>query len=113
MVEKARSNAIANNIANAEFVAADLTCADTLPTELDGGFDLVVLDPPRDGAQEVLEKVAATGTPRILYVSCHPGSLARDAGILAERYGFKLKSAGAIDIFPHTSHVEAMALFER
>jgi 23S rRNA (uracil1939-C5)-methyltransferase len=113
MVEKARANAIANDIVNAEFVAADLTCADALPAQLDGGFDLVVLDPPRAGAQEVLEKLAATGTPRILYVSCHPGSLARDASILAERYGFTLKSAGAIDIFPHTSHVEAMALFER
>jgi 23S rRNA (uracil1939-C5)-methyltransferase len=113
MVEKARANALANNIINAEFIAADLTCADTLPAQLDGGFDLVVLDPPRDGAQEVLEKVAATGTPLILYVSCHPGSLARDAGVLAEQHGFTLKSAGAIDIFPHTSHVEAMALFER
>lgn len=113
MVAKAGRNAAANAIDNAEFVAADLSKPDGLPPALSSAFDLVVLDPPRAGAQEVLDKVSASGAGRILYVSCHPGSLARDAGILASEHGYTLKSAGAMDMFPQTSHVEAMALFER
>jgi 23S rRNA (uracil1939-C5)-methyltransferase len=113
MVAKAKANAAANKISNAEFIAADLSKADALPAELNTKFDLIVLDPPRAGAQEVLAKIAATGARQILYVSCHPGSLARDAGILTAEHGFRLKSAGAMDMFPQTSHVEAMALFER
>ena len=115
MVEKAQANAAANGIKNAEFFAADLSRTDTLPVLQgeDKSFDLIVLDPPRAGALEVLPQVAATGAPQILYVSCHSGSLARDAGILVHEYGYRLKSAGAMDMFPQTSHVEAMALFER
>jgi 23S rRNA (uracil1939-C5)-methyltransferase len=117
MVEKARANALANGIENADFFAADLSIEDDAPqwwgAGNDKGFDVVVLDPPRAGALEVLPQVAATGAKQILYVSCHPGSLARDAAILARDYGFKLISAGAMDMFPQTSHVEAMALFER
>jgi len=113
MVEKARVNALANGIGNAEFFAADLSCSDIVPEWWGGGFDVVVLDPPRAGAQEVLAQVAATGAKQILYVSCHSGSLARDAGILTRDYDFRLQSAGAMDMFPQTSHFEAMALFER
>jgi 23S rRNA (uracil1939-C5)-methyltransferase len=113
MVAKAKANATANKINNAEFIAADLSNIDALPAELNTKFDLIVLDPPRAGALEVLAKIAATGARQILYVSCHPGSLARDAGILTAEHGFRLKSAGAMDMFPQTSHVEAMALFER
>jgi 23S rRNA (uracil1939-C5)-methyltransferase len=113
MVSKAKNNAELNQLTNVEFIAADLSKPDGLPPEFDNKFDLVILDPPRAGAQEVLAKVAASGATRILYVSCHPGSLARDAGILTSEHGFRLKSAGAMDMFPQTSHVEAMALFER
>jgi 23S rRNA (uracil1939-C5)-methyltransferase len=117
MVEKARANAVANGIENASFFAADLSVEDDAPEWWGAGnasgFDVVVLDPPRAGALEVLPQVAATGAKQILYVSCHPGSLARDAAILARDYGYILKSAGAMDMFPQTSHVEAMALFER
>jgi 23S rRNA (uracil1939-C5)-methyltransferase len=117
MVRKAQANATANGIDNAEFYAADLSVdysEDSPPPDWWGrGFDLVVIDPPRAGAQEVLRQVAATGASRILYVSCHPGSLARDAGILCGELGYCLRSAGAMDMFPQTSHVEAMALFER
>ncbi|MGI9291177.1 MAG: 23S rRNA (uracil(1939)-C(5))-methyltransferase RlmD [Gammaproteobacteria bacterium] len=113
MVAKARDNAAVNKISNIDFIAADLSKEDELPQELNAEFDLVVLDPPRAGAQEVLARVAATGAQRILYVSCHAGSLARDAGILTEQHSYRLKSAGAMDMFPQTNHVEAMALFER
>ncbi len=75
--------------------------------------DLLLLDPPRSGAAEVLEYLPGRGAKRIVYVSCHPGSLARDAGILVERHGFELRSAGVMDMFPHTAHVESIALFER
>jgi 23S rRNA (uracil1939-C5)-methyltransferase len=114
MVRKAAANAAMNGLANVEFHAANLADESaTLPDWWAGGFDLVVVDPPRAGAQEVLAQIAATGAKRILYVSCHPGSLARDAGILCGLHGYSLRAAGAMDMFPATSHVEAMALFER
>jgi 23S rRNA (uracil1939-C5)-methyltransferase len=71
-----------------------------------------VLDPPRAGADKVLEDLPRKGTDRVVYVSCHPASLARDAGILVGK-GFRLVSAGVMDMFPHTAHVESIALFER
>jgi len=114
MVAKAAANAVRNGLDNVEFYAADL--ADTTAARPDwwgAGFDLVVVDPPRAGAQEVLQQIAATGARKLLYVSCHPGSLARDAGILCSEYGYRLRSAGAMDMFPATSHVESMALFDR
>lgn len=114
MVRKAQLNAAHNGLEDVEFYAADLTTSDeALPEWWGRGFDLVVLDPPRTGALEVLQRVAETGASRILYVSCHPGSLARDAGILCNEYSYVLRSAGAMDMFPQTAHVEAMALFER
>ncbi len=114
MVSRAAANAAINGLDNAEFYAADLADATgSHPDWWGAGFDLVVVDPPRAGAQEVLPQIAATGAKQILYVSCHPGSLARDAGILCGEYGYRLRAAGAMDMFPATSHVEAMALFER
>jgi 23S rRNA (uracil1939-C5)-methyltransferase len=73
----------------------------------------VLLDPPRAGAREVLPVVGGSGAGRVVYISCHPGSLARDAGILVRDHGFRLAAAGIMDMFPHTTHVEAMAVFER
>jgi 23S rRNA (uracil1939-C5)-methyltransferase len=61
----------------------------------------------------VLPVVGASGAARVVYISCHPGSLARDAGILVREHGFRLAAAGVMDMFPHTTHVEAMAVFER
>jgi 23S rRNA (uracil1939-C5)-methyltransferase len=113
MVAKAKANADSNGITNVEFFAADLSQTDSRPQWWDKGFDSVLLDPPRAGALESLAHVAKTGASKVLYISCHPGSLARDAGILTSEYGFTLKAAGAMDMFPQTSHVEAMALFER
>jgi 23S rRNA (uracil1939-C5)-methyltransferase len=94
------------------FVRADLFVAAPLPPWLKQRFDLALLDPPRSGAREILPALAASGARRIVYVSCHPGTLARDAAELAKR-GFQLTRIGVLDMFPHTAHVESMALFER
>jgi 23S rRNA (uracil1939-C5)-methyltransferase len=75
-------------------------------------YDLVLLDPPRAGAQELLPRFKDWQPRRIVYISCHPGSLARDAGILVRELGFSLKDAGVMDMFPHTTHVESIAVFE-
>jgi 23S rRNA (uracil1939-C5)-methyltransferase len=113
MVAKARANAERNGIQNVEFHAADLAGDDVAYSWWGEGFDLVLIDPPRAGAEAVLPQIARAGANRIVYISCHPGSLARDAGILVNEYGYHLRAAGAMDMFPQTGHVEAMALFER
>jgi 23S rRNA (uracil1939-C5)-methyltransferase len=113
LVGRARANAEANGIRNAEFHCADLMAETHHGAWAGEAYDLVLLDPPRAGAREVLPTVAATGARRILYVSCHPGSLSRDAGLLVQQHGYSLAAAGVMDMFPHTSHVEAMAIFER
>jgi 23S rRNA (uracil1939-C5)-methyltransferase len=79
-----------------------------------GAFDRVLIDPPREGALEVCKALAADPRKpaRIVYVSCNPATLARDAGVLAHTGGFRLVAAGAVNMFPHTSHVESMAVFE-
>jgi 23S rRNA (uracil1939-C5)-methyltransferase len=113
MVERARRNARLNGIDNAEFRVADLAAGGAAQVWRRESFDAVLLDPPRAGAAAVLEDAAATGARRILYVSCHPGTLARDAGTLVNRLGFTLSAAGVLDMFPATSHVESVALFDR
>jgi 23S rRNA (uracil1939-C5)-methyltransferase len=115
LVSRARRNAEHNGIDNADFQCADLyaePAAATAPWQ-SGRFDLALLDPPRSGAWEVLDALAATGVHRLLYVSCYPGTLARDAAHLVHGLGFSLTAAGAMDMFPQTAHLEAMALFER
>ncbi|HEU0225972.1 MAG TPA: 23S rRNA (uracil(1939)-C(5))-methyltransferase RlmD [Steroidobacteraceae bacterium] len=111
LVERARENAQRNGIANTRFLAADLASPQA-GAGWAGPHDLVLLDPPRAGAREVLAAVAASLPRRIVYVSCHAGTLARDAGILVQEHGFRLAAAGIMDMFPHTAHVESMALFE-
>ena len=78
---------------------------------LKAGFDKLLLDPARSGAIEVLKQLPLKGLKRIVYVSCHPGSLARDAGYLVNERGWTLEAAGVMDMFPHTAHVESIALF--
>jgi 23S rRNA (uracil1939-C5)-methyltransferase len=74
---------------------------------------MILLDPPRSGAMELLPWIAAGKVNRVLYISCNPQTLARDAGILVRQYGYSLEGAGVINMFPHTPHSEAIALFER
>jgi 23S rRNA (uracil1939-C5)-methyltransferase len=113
LVARARENAALNHIDNAEFHAADLAKDLSNETWMKQGFDKLLIDPPRTGAAEVLAQLPLKGIHRIVYVSCHPGSLARDAGFLVRERGFKLMAAGAMDMFPQTAHVESIALFER
>ena len=73
----------------------------------------MLLDPARAGAGGALDAVAGTGAGRMVYVSCNPESLARDAAALVAHHGFRLAGAGIVDMFPHTTHVESLALLER
>jgi 23S rRNA (uracil1939-C5)-methyltransferase len=114
LVERAKANAQRNGITNAEFFTVNLAAEDLrLYPWAQRKYQKVLLDPPRAGAREVLPVVAASGASRIVYVSCHPGSLARDAGLLVAEHGFTLTAAGVMDMFPHTAHVESIAVFER
>ena len=114
LIEKAQRNAQHNNIQNAEFRLANLYSAETPDPWGTEHFDKWLLDPPRTGAAEVVKRLPSQGGPRrILYVSCNPGTLARDSEALVHTKGYRLVAVGAMDMFPQTSHVEAMALFER
>jgi len=134
LVDRARHNARINGIANAEFHVADLThapvsdstaaspavsrddasraAAPNAPRRswMDADYTHILIDPPRAGAEAMLPVIAALEPQSVVYISCHPGSLARDAGILVNELGFTLKAAGVLDMFPHTAHVESVAV---
>jgi len=113
LVDGAAANARRNGLTNAEFVVADLyDKLEQLPWE-GKSFNRILVDPPRTGAIEVLKKIPDDMAQRIVYVSCYPGTLARDAAYLVQERGFRLKQVGVMDMFPQTTHVETMALFER
>lgn len=112
LVERARANAAANGLRNADFFTADLYGELAAEPWLQRPFDKALLDPPRSGALQVLPLLPRAGVKRLCYVSCYPGTLARDAGELVHRLGYRLHSAGVMDMFPHTAHVESLALFE-
>ena len=112
LVKHAQNNAKLNDLNNATFEQADLTKTALKDYSwANDGFNKILLDPPRSGAFEVLSQLADLGAERIVYVSCNPATLARDAGELVHKYGYTLVSAGIMDMFPHTSHVESIALF--
>jgi len=113
LVERARANAARNGIRNARFEAADLYGALDSSSWSRERFHKVLLDPPRSGALQVLDLLPALGVVRIVYVSCYPSTLARDAERLVNGLGYRLLAAGAMDMFPHTAHMESMAVFER
>ncbi len=111
LVERARHNARGNSIGNAEFHVADLSQPIPQGTPwLAARYTHVLLDPPRVGAREMLGTVARLKPVRVVYISCHPGSLARDLGALVHEYGFTLEAAGVVNMFPHTAHVESIAV---
>ena len=111
LVARARDNAALNGLANAHFHTADLAGADFGAAQwASRPYSHVLLDPPRAGAREVLPLVQRTGAGRIVYVACHPGSLARDLGILVHELGYELLAAGVADMFPQTTHVESLAV---
>ncbi len=112
LVQRARENAAHNGLGNARFFAADLAKDLSAEPWMREGFDKLLLDPPRSGADFVLSVLPLKQFKRIVYVSCHPASLARDAGYLVNEKGWKLQAAGVMDMFPHTAHVESIALFE-
>lgn len=115
LVARARQNAVRNGLTNVEFHVGDLSKPTELPAAWPRGpYTHVLLDPPRVGAApDLLAAIGRLAPERVLYVSCHPGSLARDLGILVHGHGFILESAGVVDMFPHTAHVESMALLRR
>jgi 23S rRNA (uracil1939-C5)-methyltransferase len=116
LIARARANAAANGLANAAFHVGNLAGEDAVQRCLalaqGGRYSHVLVDPPRTGAMDVLSALAALRPRRLVYVSCHPGSLARDLGILVSEHGFSLQAAGIVDMFPHTSHVESVAVLD-
>lgn len=113
LVQRARDNAARNGIGNAEFHVANLAEDVSIYPWLKQGFDKLLLDPPRSGALEVIPAIVKLGCKRIVYVSCNTSSLARDAGLLVHEHGYTLVKAGVMDMFPHTAHVESIAVFEK
>ena len=112
MVKKGRENATRNNINNVEFHMADLYSEEiaTAPW-MKKKYNKILLDPPRSGADAILKYLSKMNAERIVYVSCHPATLARDAGVLVNELGYRLTDAGIMDMFPHTNHVESIAVF--
>ena len=113
LVARARVNAGRNGIVNAEFEQADLFAEQHAGAWFQRSYDRILLDPPRAGAREIIAHFPRFKAQRIVYVSCHPATLARDAKVLVEEQGWHLHRAGVLDMFPHTTHVESIAVFER
>ncbi len=111
-IQRAEENAVQNGIANASFHRTDLTQSDLFSGWFQDKFDKAVIDPPRSGAVQVCKLLGNSRIRKVVYVSCSPTTLGRDTKILVED-GFTLRKVGVIDMFPHTGHVESMALFER
>ena len=111
MVERARANAADNGL-SAQFHRADLGDAATVRDWMGRGWDKLLLDPPRTGAEAVVEHVPLARPSRIVYVSCNPDTLARDAARLVGAHGYRLTRTGLVDMFPHTSHIESVTEFE-
>jgi len=115
LVARARQNAESNGLAgNAKYAAMNLFEMTEAGFAALGRFDKLLIDPPRDGAMELVKSLGGTNAPRrIVYVSCSPATLARDAQVLVQIHGYTLKAAGVMNMFPHTSHVESIAVFDK
>ncbi len=114
LVERARANAELNGLgARCDFAVANLFAATAESIAALGRFDKMLIDPPREGALDLVKSLGTEGPRRIVYVSCNPATLARDAAVLVHEQGYALRGAGIASMFAHTSHVESIALFER
>ncbi|MCC5863165.1 MAG: 23S rRNA (uracil(1939)-C(5))-methyltransferase RlmD [Gammaproteobacteria bacterium] len=113
LVARARENALRNGLPEVEHALADLFDESPAADWMQGRWDRVLLDPPRAGAKQVCETMDRLAPERIVYVSCNPATLARDAGVLVQRHGYQLSAAGVLDMFPQTAHAEAVAVFDR
>jgi 23S rRNA (uracil1939-C5)-methyltransferase len=113
LVARARANALANGIDNARFATENLFEPAAWGPWGEARYGCLLLDPPRAGAAAVMMRMSQWAPRRIVYISCHPGSLARDAGILVASQGYRLIAAGVMDMFPQTTHVESIAVFEQ
>ncbi|MHB1214619.1 MAG: 23S rRNA (uracil(1939)-C(5))-methyltransferase RlmD [Thiobacillus sp.] len=114
LVARARANALHNGLDNARFVVDNLFEITPETFAALGPFDKLLIDPPRSGAIELVKSLPDQGGPqRIVYVSCDPATLARDAEVLVHSKGYRLMAAGVANMFPHTAHVESIALFTR
>lgn len=112
MVDQARHNAELNQLDNAEFYQADLAGDLSQAAWAEDKFDKVLLDPARAGAAGVVDQLSAFAAKSVVYVSCNPATLARDCQSIFKQ-GYRLKKLGMLDMFPHTSHLESIALFEK
>lgn len=113
LTSRAQSNAIYNKLEHkVSFITADLFKIDSDKLSNLGKFDKWLIDPPRTGASELISAINANNAPKVIvYVSCNPATLARDTAILVNTLNYKLSSCGVMNMFPHTSHVESIALF--
>jgi 23S rRNA (uracil1939-C5)-methyltransferase len=113
MTKLALQNAKRNDIHNVQFAAANLFENVSDQAFMHATYDKILLDPPRAGAEAIVKQFKQLKAKRIVYVSCNPATLARDAGILVNELGYVLEKAGVMDMFPHTAHVESIALFTK
>ena len=113
LVARAQANAAANNMDNLRFEQRDLYTEGGDFRWPEGPFDRVLLDPPRSGAAGIVERFDEIAAPRVVYVACSPETLARDAATLCTKHGYELLAAGVMDMFPHTAHLESIAVFQR
>jgi len=117
LVNRAIHNKELNSLENVDFHFGDLFKEDMSSTShgdwLEQKFDKILLDPPRSGAAEMIKRLPLFGASKVVYVSCGPATLARDAGVMVHEHGYRMTHAGVIDMFPHTAHVESIAVFEK
>lgn len=114
LVKRGRESAVANGLSErVEFGVANLFESTEASLEKLGRFDKMLIDPPREGALELVKALGANAPGRIVYVSCNPSTLARDAAIMVSVKGYRFAAAGVVNMFPHTAHVESIAVFER
>lgn len=113
LVARAQHNASLNGLASVRFVQSDLYAEELQASWLQSHYDKALLDPPRSGAMEMVKRMAKLNPKRVVYVSCNPTTLARDSTVMVHKHGYRLRYAGIVDMFPHTHHVESIAVFDR